>query len=131
MNGRIILLNGTSSAGKTTIARALRAKIDPGFCYYASDQLAEGGFRPVDAAARKAGRSAFFEGFHRSIVAFAGAGIDLVVEHIVEEQRWADELAELLAGFDVFWVGVHAPMEEVERREALRGDREAGEGGFI
>ena len=60
--------------------------------------------------------------------AFAEAGLDLLVEHIVERQRWADELKVLLSPFDVFWVGVHAPLAEIERRERLRGNRQIGEG---
>jgi chloramphenicol 3-O phosphotransferase len=72
-------------------------------------------------------RERFFNGFHRSIAVFAEADNDLIVEHIVEEQSWADDLAMLLAPFDVFWVGLHAPIEEVERREILRGDRTIGE----
>ncbi len=130
MKGRILLLNGTSSAGKSTIARALRPALRPSFCYYASDQLADAGFRPLDPVEREAGRERFFLGFHRSIAAFAAAGNDLLVEHIVEEQSWADELADVLAPFDVFSVGVHAPREEIERRERLRGDRRIGEGLF-
>ncbi len=43
--GGIILLNGTSSAGKTTLARALQPGLGEPFCYYASDQLADAGFR--------------------------------------------------------------------------------------
>jgi chloramphenicol 3-O phosphotransferase len=35
--------------------------------------------------------------------------------------------ADLLADFDVFFVGVHCPLEELERRERLRGNRRAGE----
>ncbi len=127
MNGRIIFLNGTSSAGKSTLAKALREQLEPQFCYYASDQLAQAGFRPSEQAARSAGRERFFAGFHQSIPAFAGAGIDLLVEHIVEEQSWADDLANLLASFDVFWIGVHAPITELERRETLRRDRMPGE----
>ena len=130
MKGRIIFLSGTSSAGKSTIARALRPALEPQFCYYASDQLADGSFRPIDSGAREAGRERFFQGFHRSIAAFADAGNDLLVEHIVEEQSWADQLMETLATFDVFWVGVHAPSEEIERRERLRADRRIGEGLF-
>ena len=130
MAGRIVLLNGTSSAGKSTLARALRVALGAEVCSYASDQLADAGFRPVDPEARFAGREAFFHGFHRSIAAFAGAGLDLLVEHIVEEQVWAEELREILAPFDVFWVGVHAPLAELERRELLRGDRTVGEAAF-
>ena len=129
-NGRIILLNGTSSAGKSTLAQALRSKLEPQFCYYASDQLADADFRPLDPTVRRAGREMFFDGFHRSIPAFAGVGIDLLVEHIVEEQSWADDLAQLLAPIDTFWVGVHAPLAELERRERFRGDRQTGEAAY-
>ena len=126
--GRIALLNGTSSAGKSTLAKALRIRLEPQFHYYASDQLADTGFRPLDKDVRFRRRESFFEGFHRSIPAFAEAGLDLLVEHIVERQSWADDLKALLSPFDVFWVGVHAPVAEIERRERLRGDRQIGEG---
>ncbi len=128
MTSKIIILNGTSSAGKSTVAKALRPALEPQFCYYSSDQLADAGFRPLQSEARGAGREKFFKGFHRSIAAFAAAGNDLLVEHIVECQSWADELTELLRPFDVFWIGVHAPVAEIERRERLRGDRTIGEG---
>ena len=127
MNGRIILLNGTSSSGKTTLARALRLVLPNEFCYYASDQLADAGFRPVEPKARLDGRAKFFRGFHLSIASFAAAGNDLLVEHIVEEQSWADELKGILRPFDVFWVGVHTSVAELERRERVRGDRTIGE----
>ncbi len=109
------------------MAKALRPKLDPEFCYYASDQLADGGFRPIEPAARLAGRQKFFAGFHRSIPALASAGIDLLVEHIVEEQKWADDLTALLVNFDVFWVGIHAPIETIQSREKLRGNRPIGD----
>jgi len=125
--GRIILLNGTGSSGKTTLSQALRLRLEPQFHYYSSDQLADGGFRPLDPSTRFECRPMFFEGFHRSIAAFAQVGIDLLVEHIVEEQSWADDLKELLSPYDIFWVGVHAPIAEIQRRELLRGDRQIGE----
>lgn len=84
----------------------------------------------MNADSRSAGRDAFFDGFHRSVAAFAEAGIDLLIEHIVEAQSWADDLNRLLAEFDVFWVGVHAPADELERREEARKNRQAGEAVF-
>jgi chloramphenicol 3-O phosphotransferase len=87
--GRIILLNGTSSAGKSTLAKELRVQLEPQFHYYASDQLADAGFRPPDKDVRFKYREVFFEGFHKSMPAFAEAGLDLLVEHIVERQSWA------------------------------------------
>ena len=72
----------------------------------------------------------FFDAFHRSIPAMAAAGLDLLIEHIVEEQRWADDLTALLAGLDVFWVGVHAPVEVMTAREIERGNRTVGEAAY-
>ena len=128
--GRIIFLNGTSSAGKSTLARALRGQLDEPFCHYASDQLADAGFRPLSPHQRSQGRERFFEGFHRSIPAFAAAGNDLIIEHIVEQQSWANLLATLIGHLDVFWVGVHAPLAILEQRERARSDRQVGEAAF-
>ena len=125
--GRVILLNGTGSSGKTTLAKALRLRLEPQFHYYSSDQLADAGFRPLNTDVRFQNRAKFFGGFHKSIAAFASSGIDLLVEHIVEEKSWADDLLRLLKPFDIFWVGVHAPLQELKRRERLRGDRQIGE----
>jgi chloramphenicol 3-O phosphotransferase len=125
--GRIIFLNGTSSSGKTTLVHALRPKLPASFCYYASDQLADAAFRPIDPSARATGREMFFAGFHRSIPALASSGLDLLIEHIIEKQAWADELIDLLRGLDVFWVGVHVDQEILAERERQRGDRTIGE----
>ena len=128
--GKIILINGTSSAGKSTLAKALQSALDEPFCYYASDQLADAGFRSRREHQQRQSpteRERFFDGFHRSIPAFAIAGNNLIVEHIVEEQSWADDLRPLLAPFHPYWVGVHAPLNELIRREQARGDRTIGE----
>jgi len=127
MTARIIMLNGTSSVGKTTLVGELRPLLPDSFCYYASDQLADEGFRPTARKARSKGREAFFAGFHQSIAAFASAGLDLLVEHIVEKASWRADLDRLLLPFDVFWVGMLAPIEELEHRERLRGNRTIGE----
>jgi chloramphenicol 3-O phosphotransferase len=130
-SGRIIFLNGTSSAGKSTLAKAMRPALPAPFSFYASDQLADAGFRPDRQKVRDFSawdeRDRFFDGFHRSIAAFADAGNGLIVEHIVEQQSWADQIKGLTAHLDVFWVGVHAPIEEIELRERQRGDRSIGE----
>ena len=129
---RIILLNGTSSAGKSTLCKVLKGVIDEPFWYMASDQFVEAGMAP--SRKDEGGdfdwnilRPHFFDGFHRVLPAFASAGNNLLVEHIIEEERWLDDLLRLLHGFDVFFVGVHCPLEEVLRRERERGNRQLGE----
>ena len=68
-----------------------------------------------------------FDGFHLSVRAFANAGNNLIVDHIIENGQWLADLVRLLASFDVFCVGVHCPLPELERRERQRCDRRIGE----
>lgn len=125
---RIIILNGTSSSGKTSIAVELRKLLPDTFCYFASDQLASAGFRALKPTTEE--RNRFFDGFHKSVASFADAGNDMVVEHIVEEQAWADDLGKLLVPFDTFWVGIYSSMSALREREKRRGDRIIGEAEF-
>ena len=59
--------------------------------------------------------------------ALATAGNNLIVEHIVETSAWMHRLLHLLDQIDVFFVGVHCPLPELERRESERGNRRIGE----
>ncbi|GIJ43745.1 hypothetical protein Val02_06310 [Virgisporangium aliadipatigenens] len=128
------MLNGASSSGKSTLAVALRAALDEPFLHVSSDQFVAAGMLPNR---REDGgpfdwwhqlRPRFFAGFHRCLPALATAGNDLIVEHIIEFRAWRHELAVLLAGLDVFLVGVHCAPDELDRRERARGDRRIGEG---
>jgi len=130
--GKIILLNGASSAGKSTLARGIQARIAVPFWHISIDHLRDAGVLPL--ARIKSGefkwktmRAAFFEGFDASLAAYAGAGNNLIVEHIVETADWMARLVRLLGPYDVFFVGVHCDLAELERREAARGDRPAGD----
>jgi chloramphenicol 3-O phosphotransferase len=130
--GKIILLNGASSAGKSTLARSLQQQLPEPFMHWSFDHLRESNALPM-ARIRNGEldwarmRPAVFEGFHRSLSAFAKAGNNLIVDHIIEQEQWMADLVELLAPFDVFFVGVHCPLPELERRERLRDDRRPGE----
>ena len=128
------MLNGCSSSGKSTLAAALQRAMPEPFLHVSSDHLVASGMLPER---RNDGgpfdwvevvRPRFFDGFHRCLPALAQARNDLIVEHIIEFPSWRAHLAELLAGLDVFLVGVHCNLDEVDRRERVRGDRRAGEG---
>jgi chloramphenicol 3-O phosphotransferase len=132
--GRIILLHGASSSGKSTLATELQAALDTPFLHVSSDHLVAAGLLPARReddgpfAWWGAMRPRFFDGFHRCIPAFASAGNDLIVEHIIEFSSWRRQLTELLVGYDTFLVGVHCDVDELDRREQGRGDRRRGEG---
>jgi chloramphenicol 3-O phosphotransferase len=130
--GKIILLNGASSAGKSTLARLLQQQLHEPFLHWSFDHLRDSNVLPM-ARIRNGEfdwarmRPAVFDGFHRCLQAFAKAGNNLIVDHIIEQEQWLADLVELLAPFDVFLVGVHCPLPELERREGHRGDRRIGE----
>ena len=112
--GRVILLNGASSSGKSTLATALQAALPQPFLHVSSDQLVQAGMLPHRSSDGRAFdwwrqiRPRFFAGFHRCLPAFAEAGNDLIVDHVIDFRSWRAELARLLAGLDVFLVGCTA-----------------------
>lgn len=131
----VILLNGASSSGQSTLARALQLALPEPYLNYSSDLLVDGGTLPeVDRQKNDTPwswsllRPKFFQGFHRSIAAFASSGNRVVVEHVIEHEHWLHELVELLSSRSVFYVGVTCPLPEIESRERSRGDRYIGEG---
>ena len=127
----IIFLHGPSSSGKSTIARTLQAKIEKPFWHISIDHLRDSGV--LSSARFKAGdfdwrcaRTAFFEGFHASLAAYADAGNNLILEHILDEDQWLDELRNLLRRHDVYFVGIHCALALLVSRELARGDRPVG-----
>jgi chloramphenicol 3-O phosphotransferase len=118
--GRIIFLTGPSSSGKTTLAAGIQKAMPKPFLHFSSDHFTQtlDPRRTTDGpfAYWSSVRPRFFKGLHRSIAAFASAGNDLIVDHLIEFSAWRDELRELLSGLDVFLVGVHCSIEELERR---------------
>jgi len=130
--GKIIFLHGASSSGKSTIARRLQAAIEEPFWHISIDHLRDSGVLPMDRIKRgefdwQDLRQAFFEGYHRALAVYVAAGNNLIIEHIIDTQEWMSLLVALLSPFDVFFVGIHCPLDELERRERQRKDRPAGD----
>lgn len=128
---KIIFVHGASSSGKSTLSRGLQAHLPEPFWHISIDHLRDSGVLPTARYKSgefdwKAQRGAFFDGFHYSLAAYASAGNNLIVEHILDSAGWLEELAQLLRPFDVFFVGVHCDLALLKAREAARGDRPAG-----
>lgn len=129
-SGYIIFIHGPSSAGKTTLARAVQEQFDIPFLRFSFDVFREvlpknhiksGAFSWPDM------RPAVFKGVHQCLPALATAGNNILFEHVIETQEWLDHLVQLLAGLDIFFVGLHCSLAELERREVQRGNRRIGE----
>lgn len=127
----IIFLHGASSSGKSTIAKALQERIEAPFWHISIDHLRDAGVLPT--ARFKKGdfrwadaRAAFFDGFHASLKAYADAGNNLILEHILDTDDWLETLSGLFTGHDVLFVAVHCPVDLLDERERQRGDRPIG-----
>lgn len=124
---RVIFLHGASSAGKTTLAQAIRAAAEDGFMHLSLDHFRDSG--AVDRTHYRdwpAQRPAFFEGYHRAVCGFAKAGNDLIIEHILDDPNWLPQLQRGLARQQVLFVGLHTPLDVLNHREVVRGDRAIG-----
>lgn len=140
----VVLLNGVSSAGKSSIARAIQLQASRPLLYMPMDafldmmpsryldhpdgwrfETLEQDGRPAVAVHSGSDVKTAFRGMRRAIAAMADAGNNVVVDDVF----WNDELADyraLLAAHDFRAVAVIAPLEVLERRERDRGDRAVG-----
>ena len=141
---RIIVLNGNSSAGKTSIARAMQAITTEPFLHVPIDAFLDmmppsmfekpGGL--VFEAQRDAGKpictitvgdvaGRALNAVRHAMAALADAGNNLIIDDAMMDNDAAD-YAKVLSAHCVSWVGVHAPLEILEERERRRGDRDIG-----
>lgn len=127
--GGVILLNGPSSAGKTTLATALQQRLytlGRSSLRLSIDQMlraAPGGHESVLAGLKGTGLP-IVETFHAGIAAAAQAGAWVIADHVIGENlAWIDDLFQRLATIPVFPIQVHCAMEELRRRESCRTDR--------
>lgn len=130
--GKIIILNGPSSSGKTTLALALQSQFDIPFIRFSFDLFLDHKAFPLEQIRNGTFswdlmRPSVFRGIHQCVPALATAGNNIIFDHIIETRAWLDHLISLISELDVFFVGLHCSLAELERRETQRGDRRRGE----
>jgi chloramphenicol 3-O phosphotransferase len=115
MVSQIVLLNGTSSAGKTTVARALQASLEPGWLFLEFDLFVEMLTDQAPSSAEGPDEDELgdwlADAWYRAAGGLAGAGFDLLVEDVIWEPYRLDAALRHLAPFDVTFVAVRCPFE--------------------
>lgn len=128
----IVVLNGTSSSGKTTLARAFQELAPAVFLYYSVDSIFSA--LPQSIIARiVAGQvipelpfKEIHDAFHACVAALAARGRDLIIDNSITSRTQAESLAAAVEGHRVLLVGVSCAREILEQRERARGDRNRG-----
>jgi chloramphenicol 3-O phosphotransferase len=123
--GTIVVFNGPSSAGKTTLAHAVRAHVGPTVAVVSVDHLFA--FMHPDAKNTWHMFSALGEAALASAAALATAGFHVIVDTVFERVDSLRSAERVLAGHEWHLVGVTCAPEELDRREAERGDRRNGQ----
>lgn len=138
---QVIILNGSTSSGKTTIVRCLKAVLPTPWISLSIDDLLEAlppSLIESDAgvAFSEHGEVTIGEGFREiesawiaGVAAMARAGARIIYDDVflsgVESQA---RLRAQLEDLSVMWVGVRCDPEVAAVREFARGDRVAGGG---
>jgi chloramphenicol 3-O phosphotransferase len=152
MSGVVIVLNGPSASGKSSIQRRLQDELAVPHLAMGLDSLLVGlmpqryftsqppdreqvmwGDATTDASGAPlftlhfgpVGRRAL-AGMHNAIAAYASAGNHAIVDYIVYEPEFVDELAEALRPVTAYFIGVRIGLDVLEERERRRGTSPVG-----
>lgn len=142
--GTIILLNGTGSAGKTTLARAIQAVFAVPYLHLGIDTFVGEVSPPWGAETAdfvftfvpvpdtdplqvewRVGPFGHFlvAGLHQAVAALAIMGHNVVVDHCLHDPRWLADCVDRWRDLPVCFVGVRCSPEVLAERLAARTDR--------
>ena len=127
MNRKIILLNGPSSSGKSSLSRALRELI-------ARERSENYEIVSIDDHMKISTSETIYEDdvyeisgeMCEKIRELYDAGNGVVIDHVITSERIYDQLIDSMAPVKADTVHIVCPLEVLLKREEERGDRCAG-----
>lgn len=122
--GKIIILNGTSSSGKTTLSKAIQQQSANIFLHFSLDAFWN--MTPSNISANSVNFPMMKLAMAKSIYALAQTGHNLVVDTIFCADKTYQELQRELSDINFSLVKVDCPLPELKNREQLRGNRPIG-----
>lgn len=120
----IILLNGTSSSGKTSVARFFQESASELWLLMSLDSFLE--MFPSKMKESWPPFARLSRAYYDTAALWVRAGYNLIVDTVIDEQDSASNCVRCLSEFRVYTIGLYCPLEELSKREKLRTDREAG-----
>jgi len=138
--GQIVFLNGTSSAGKTSISMELINQKEILFHHLSIDDFFHNfndlinnkfpDLKPVkeldDVVIGQIMFDPIISMYYATIKLFLEYGLNVIVDTVIENDKWFNDYLDVLIDYPTLFVGVICSKEELTRREQLRGDRMIG-----
>lgn len=136
--GTIIILNGTSSSGKSSLVKAVQDNFEEPYVDAGIDRflwMLPGRYleRPlwdqVLGLASEAGPVGHqvISAMHKCIVTLSQTGINVVADHVLVERLWLHECCTLFSPLPAYFIGVRCPLDVLEEREKSRRNRTLGQ----
>ncbi len=131
---QVIVLNGTSSSGKTALAHCLQDTLPEFYLNFSVDSILYA-VPPADLALMRQGWqiqrpgysfTGLIRGYHAAAAALLKTGIRVIIDNATTREAWREDLVQNLSGYDALWVGVYCDVAMLRAREAKRGDRAIG-----
>ena len=124
MQGTIIFLNGTSSSGKTSIAKNFQNSAKELWLWMALDSFL--GMFPSDLNRELPPFAQLSRNFYLTAAVWARGGYNVIIDTVYDSGNCVSNSIDALSKFRVYSIGVHCPLEKLAERERIRGDREIG-----
>ncbi|NTX29237.1 AAA family ATPase [Burkholderia pyrrocinia] len=126
--GTIVVLNGPSSAGKSTLAKYLCENVVEHHLHIELDafrNMEPANYWDVEKQMTLVRVAALCRAINATAATFSRHGQDVIVDHVLSSDAWHYMLEDLV-GLPVFIVGVFCSLEILIEREHTRGDRKIG-----
>jgi chloramphenicol 3-O phosphotransferase len=136
--GKILILNGASSSGKSSLITALQKSLEEPYLEAGIDKFI---FmlprryldRPLwdDILGRAVEGGEFghqlFTGMHRAIATLSLSGLNVIADHVLVEPDWVADCAHVFSHLPAYLIGVRCSLEVLVARETERKDRTLGQ----
>ncbi|KWX69438.1 chemotaxis protein [Paenibacillus riograndensis] len=136
--GLIVLLNGTSSSGKTSISMELKNQKEIPFHHLSIDDFfgnyndfIDNKYPDIEPTreVEDVGQILFdpiISVYYATIKLFSEMGLNVIVDTVIDNDKRFNDFLDLFFDYPTLFVGVLCSKEELTRREQIRGDREIG-----
>jgi len=152
--GTVIILNGPSAAGKSGIQKSIQKLAEVPYLNIGIDNFFNDLFPDEHGKLGQKTQKDFghdlrwvtiennlvylhvgpdgkkiVDGMHKAIAAYAQAGNNIVVDYIMYEPSWLQDLLRELKDCSVYLVGIHVPLDLLQARERARSTSPIGHAG--